>query len=496
LYLGAFTEFTAVLSAGTPPFTYYWDFGDGGIDTGSAPNHYYGSTGTYTYSVTITDSNGCESTCSQAIDIVVAPFVAAGFSSNIFQACDSAVVQFTDTTIGAPDAWFWDFGDGSTDTVQNPTHTYTAAGSYTVTLAATNGVYTDTIVLPNYVVVTVSPQANLSSFETFGCENITAQFLDESLGATSWHWDFGDGDTSNLQNPGHSYSAVGNYIITLIVSNNNFCYDTVSLPLNVYPKPNAGFTHDSACATDPIHFTDTSTIVGGTIAYWDWDFGDETGISGVTQPSHSYASGGNYIVSLVVTSDFGCADTIADTLSIFPKPNAGFSMLPDTGTILNPVISFTDQSTPGGLSVWNWDFGDGNTSSVPSPTNTYSDTGTYVVTLSVADTNGCSDTIIKTVDILPDYIFFTPNTFTPNGDGINDLFMPAGRGILETGYHFFIYNRWGDLLFETNDINEGWDGKANTGGKTVQADVYVWLIITKDINRRPHQYTGHVTLLK
>ncbi|MBN4051539.1 PKD domain-containing protein, partial [bacterium AH-315-M05] len=499
-YLGANTNFTATPTQGTPPYTYNWDFGDSGIDTGATTSHYYGSTGTYYYSVTITDSNGCTGYCSDSLTIEVAPFVAAGFgNSNIIQICDSTTVSFIDTSLGNPDAWYWDFGDGDTSTLQNPTHTYNTPGSYSVTLAATNGVYTDTVTYPNYVVVYASPIAGLSAIKQAGCQPFNSQFLDESYGATSWQWDFGDtlsgaNNTSTFQNPNHSYTDTGLYSVELIVGSNN-CYDTAYMSISVIPSPVAGFTSVDTlvCTETNVQFTDTSS---GAI-FWYWDFGDG-GTSTDTNPSYIYNYPGIYTVSLIVKNQFGCSDTLTSDsmITVVPNPIPGFTADPQFTTILNPSIIFTDESTDSIIS-WSWDFGDNSTSTEQNLSHTYMDTGSYTVQLVVVDENGCNDSVSIIVRINPDYSFFIPTAFTPdNNDNKNDEFFPKGVGINENDFHMYIYTRWGELIFETDDIDKHWDGKAFYSNELVQTDIYVWKIFTKDMLGQKHEYVGHVTLIR
>jgi len=497
LYLGANTSFSSIVATGTQPFTYDWDFGDGGIDTGATATHLYGGTGTYNYSVTVTDSNGCVGTCNNTLDIIIAPFVAADFTNVILSVCDSANVDFTDESIGSPTSWWWDFGDATYSTQQNPSHTYISAGTYNVTLAATNGVYTDTITYPNLVVVYVSPIAAPTSLMATGCESVNSQFIDQSYGASTWLWDFGDATTSTLQNPSNSYNAIGTYTVTLTVSDGP-CTDDSTMTIEVYDSPTAAYVRDSACATDTIHYTDLSIVALGPsfIEYWDWDFGDESGLVTDTNPDYAYPNAGVYTTTLIVTTNFGCTDTIQGTVTIYPKPVADFIFSPDSGTILNPFMSFFDLTVSDNIATWYWDFGDSASSLLANPVHEYVDTGTYGVVLAVEDTNQCRDTTFGEVEILPDYIFFVPNTFTPNGDGFNETFLPQGKGISKKGYQFYIFNRWGDVIWETTDFNVPWEGDGNKGNKLAQTDVYVWLILSKDLTGVQHHYTGHVTLFR
>jgi len=512
LFLGAFTDFEAIVTTGMAPLTYDWNFGDGGIDTGSTPLHYYGGTGSYSYSVTVTDSFGCVTICTNTLQIVIAPFVDAGFTSNSIPACDFTTVTFTDTSIGSPSDWWWDFGDNVTlgpgsgvitgmpntsGTYDNPTHVYTTPGTYSVTLGASNGVYTDTVVYPNIVIVRASPIAGLSSFDTSGCTSINTQFLDGSLGAWWFLWDFDDATFSTRQNPDHSYTSVGSYDVTVTVwTIDSFCFDDATITINVYETPLADFERDTACSTIPIQFTDLSFVPPpSSIVSYEWDFGDGD-VDSIQDPIHVYDPGGTYYASLIVTSNFGCADTAFDTLIIFPQPIAAFSSEPQTVTILNPEFSFADETVSDSIATWNWQFGDGDSALVQDPIHEYPDTGIYNVFLTVVDTNGCVDTVSHKVEVTPDYIIFLPNTFTPNKDGINEIFIPKSVGLNPAGYNFYIYNRWGDIIFHTNEIMVGWEGMANKGKKLAQTGVYVWLILSKDLTGANHQYTGHVTLIR
>jgi gliding motility-associated-like protein len=270
------------------------------------------------------------------------------------------------------------------------------------------------------------------------------------------------------------------------------------MTIEVYDSPIAAYTRDSACATDTIHYTDLSTLAPGPsfIEFWDWDFGDGSDLVTDTNPDNSYPNPGVFTTTLVVTTNFGCTDTIQGAVTIYPKPVADFIFTPDSGTILNPFISFFDQTVSNSIGTWFWDFGDSASSLLANPVHEYMDTGTYTIMLAVADTNKCKDTTFGEVKVLPEYIFFAPNTFTPNGDGFNETFLPQGKGISEKGYQFYIFNRWGDVIWKTTYFNVPWEGYANTGNKLAQTDVYVWLILSRDLTGVQHHYTGHVTLFR
>ncbi|HIA37882.1 MAG TPA: T9SS type B sorting domain-containing protein [Flavobacteriales bacterium] len=176
---------------------------------------------------------------------------------------------------------------------------------------------------------------------------------------------------------------------------------------------------------------------------------------------------------------------------------ANFSAHPFITTIFNSTINFNNLSI--GAIDYEWNFGDGSPEeSEQNPEHPYSDIepGVYDVWLVTSDAYGCQDSIMKEVIIRGDFVLFAPTAFTPNGDGINETFFPKGIGIDENNFDFYIFDRWGDMIFKSDDINEPWDGKANDGKKEAQIDTYVWLIRTYDINGLEHEYVGKVSIIQ
>ena len=179
---------------------------------------------------------------------------------------------------------------------------------------------------------------------------------------------------------------------------------------------------------------------------------------------------------------------------MYPDPNAGFTVDPQTAVITNPVISIIDAST--GANFWNWNFGDGSdtVSSVDPLPHTYADTGTYTIMLITSNQFSCLDTSYQTVIIEPDFLFYIPNAFSPNDDGINDTF--SGRGLVITKYEMTIFDRWGNLIFFSDDMNKPWDGRANHGTEISQGEVYIYSFKVTDFNKKKHEYKGIVTLVR
>jgi gliding motility-associated-like protein len=258
----------------------------------------------------------------------------------------------------------------------------------------------------------------------------------------------------------------------------------------------------------PIHcatFTDNTTVPGGgSVVSWSWNFNDGSSGSTLPDPTHCFpdnqSSGTQfYNIQLTATSNNGCVSslTMPNYIQIFPKPVADFIPNPQPASILDPTVTLSNNSSPDVISWWYY-FGDGDSAgpSIPSPVHIYPDVAsqTYLATLYVQNSYGCRDTTIKPVEIGPEFTFYIPNAFTPNGDGVNDFFYGKGIGIIK--YELLIFDRWGNEIFKGDDLNKMWDGRANGGSEIAQQDVYVWKVNLTDVFDKKHNYIGTVTLVK
>ena len=306
-------------------------------------------------------------------------------------------VNFTDASTNTPTSWSWSFGDSNTSTVQNPSHTYTGAGDYTVALTATNSYGNDTETKTNYISATYvpAPVADFSGTPTSGAYPLAVNFTDASTNTpTSWSWTFGDSGTSTAQNPSHTYNSAGNFTVSLTAANaggsdgeTKTNYITVTVP-----APVADFSGTPTTGTAPlaVNFTDAST---NTPTSWSWAFGDSAA-STVQNPSHSYAVG-TYTVSLTATNAGGSdGETKTDYITAtVPPPVADFTANQTVG-LAGLAVNFTDTSTNTPTS-WSWTFGDSNTSTAQNPSHTYNAVGYYTVTLTATNAGG-SDGETKT----------------------------------------------------------------------------------------------------
>jgi len=317
-----------------------------------------------------------------------------------------------------------------------------------------------------------------------------------------YHWDFGmsalTNDTANTQNTGYPYATPGQYTVWLEVTDSLGCSDTAQQNVTVYELPVVAFsgTPLSGCAPLCVDFTDQTTVLNSTVATWNWDFG--FGMTSTQQnPQNCFYDQGQYSVELVATSAQGCKDslTIANMVNVIPGPVAGFSLGPQPATLNNPTITFTDLST-GGTIEWFWAFGDNGTSNLQSPVWTYSDTGAFTVMQVVSGPNGaCPDTAYMELYISPELLVWVPNTFTPNGNGNNDVFIPVFSGIdYVSEFQMMIFDRWGNLLYVTKDKYAGWDGTYNSN--KVQEDTYVYKLYVTDMNGLRKDFIGSINLIR
>ena len=327
--------------------------------------------------------------------------------------------------------------------------------------------------------------------------------------ATKGTWSGGNGifsksntDLTGTYEPTAQEIAAGKVTLILTTNQVGLCpvdADTVTHFIN--PNPAVGFSVDipKACPPHCVNFFDSTTIVSTNIIKWNWNFGIDS--SKFKNPKGvCFSKPGKYNVSLTATSDKQCSNTLKKDLYIetYPVPRADFYAKPFQVSIYDPTIQFYDLSSPD-VESWTWNLGDGTIISPKkqNPLHKYEIgvSSKYLVKLFVINNYGCTDSTYKTVEVLPEFTFYIPNAFTPNrDDGINDTFYGKGVGIME--YHIWIFDRWGNMVFNTTDINTGWDGRANNGELIAQQDVFVWKVKLKDVFGKYHDYIGTVTLVK
>lgn len=382
-------EVISFQSASTGAVSWFWDFGNGVTSTLQNPTHVYGVTGTFDVTLIVTNAAGCKDTLIKPghINIITAPPVS--FNASATTACSPANITFTNTTPNT-NAWQWDFSNGTTSNIENPVVAFNTPGTFSVTLTTTSNLgCNQTLTIPNYITINQSPVANFTTSNNIGCGPLTVQFTNLSSGnAAAWLWEFGDGNTSTAQNPVYTYSTGGVYTVTLHAYSANGC-EHIYVRTNIInvQTPVASFnaTPKTGCAPLTVNFTSPST---GNIVQWQWDFGN--GNTSMQQnPSQTYSAIGNYNVTLIVTNAAGCKDTLTQSNYIqVVSANTNYTPPATIYACFPYTASFTDPTT--GSSSWNWDFGDGTTSTQQNPTHNYTTPGVYTVNLVTQMAGGCT----------------------------------------------------------------------------------------------------------
>lgn len=486
-----------------------WVFGDGMFQN-AAPGdvqHTYNNSGSapvqFDVRLTATSAFGCTDTITSYVTVY--PSIDAQFSLPA-EACSPAVINLTGQSQGATQM-LWDMGDGITLIGTNVSHTYVNTGNtdvtYTVSLTATSA-YGCTSTVQHAIVIHPVPASAFIATpfnQTFPDATVTINNT-TAPGPWNYNWSLGDGSSSNVQQPpAHTYSTWGSFTITLVVST-GICSDTASQQVTIAPPlPTASFIGSGeGCAPLTIAFTNTSLLAQG----YQWQFGD--GASSIAEnPVHEYHTPGTYTVSLTAFGLNGGISTMVkvDSVVVHPTAMAFFTVQPAQVIVPTQPIFTYNLST--NATSYVWDFGDGTFSNEPSPVHYYQTPGSYGVSLVANNVWNCPDTfsLPSAVTAIAGGEITFPNAFTPgnNGptDGVydpdsfdNDIFHPLSQGVVD--YKLQVFNRWGELLFETTEITKGWDGYYR--GRLSKQDVYVWKAYARFVTGEEKRMSGDLTLLK
>ena len=376
--------------------SYFWDFGDGFTSTAINPSHIYAAVGSYTLKFVITTTGGCRDSVVYTNGIRVGTSPNANFTAAPLDVCPSENVNFTIDPSTIADQWNWNFGDGSLSSVQNPVHAYLDSGYFSVTLTAFNNGCPQTVSRNLYIHVkppiarfTYSVNCNNKRVVTFANTSKT----DIAYGPVSYSWNFGDGNTSSSISPTHTYASTGNYSVSLSVTNGsctNLFTQAIALNSDI---ADFSISKSTVCRNESFTLTAINSLPANIVIYqWSFDGGPFNDLGRVV--TTSFNSVGPHTIALIITDVNGCTDTkVVDAAVTVVGPTANFTSS-SAGACRNSVITFNDLSTPGNISQWNFDFGDGSQQSFTAPpfTHNYADTGLFIVRLTVRDVLGCSDT--------------------------------------------------------------------------------------------------------
>lgn len=482
-------------SGGTSPYTYNWS--TGGSYTDSLV------TGQGTYQVTVTDANFC--TITATITITQPSQVTLSPPSNQ-TICIGQPASLTATGWG---------GTGNLSFVW-----YNATmGSYTG--ATLNVSPTTTQVYHVYAQdINGCRSASTAAVTVFVYPKITADFIADKTTICP-------GDTINIQasisgGNGGPYTCTlqdgrivippfklvpegSDTTITYTITVNDFCNSPAGvdqITVNLLPIPPIDITADTLVGCQPftVNFSELTPSQGQTYL-WNFNDGDFNTYSYSKNPKHTFEEAGVYDVELTVTSLNGCKNTILieDMITVNKNPFANFVPEPSVQSIIKPIFYFENLSSNTYSCFWN--FGDGNISSDVNPTHKYNGLGVFNVELIIVNEKGCKDTAVLPVIVKDEYTFFAPTAFSPGNDGTNDVFYVWGKGIDPENYHLLIYDRWGEIIFETynydplNPKSTGWDGRVK-GGKIAEIGTYTWYVLYKDLGGVERQEAGPITIVR
>tara|TARA_B100000315_G_C14549705_1_gene575115 strand:- start:352 stop:1314 length:963 start_codon:yes stop_codon:yes gene_type:complete len=310
-------------------------------------------------------------------------------------------------------------------------------------------------------------------------------------------WDFDDGSpTSSEANPIHTYSNSGTYNIQLHVDK-YICENDTSMVMVINPLPSPDFSADKleGCLPVEVQFDDLSSDVQGGSIY-EWTFGDSQTSNDVGNTSYTYSQAGLYTVGLTIHNTERCVESITKPylIQVNPNPEAGFEADPWITTLDTPIIDFSNLSISDSTILnYEWDFGDGSTSNDANPSHTYTEPGEYEIKLYIETVNGCWDTTYAKVALTEEVRLFIPNAFTPNNDGVNDVFEIKGTPIAD--FNLYIYDRWGKVIWSTHNFEIHWDG-TDKAGNVLETGTYIYLIKGTDYLLQPILYNGIVTVVR
>jgi gliding motility-associated-like protein len=421
------------------------------------------------------------------------------FSTNVGAngVCFGAPITFTDNSVSfAPiQSWYWDFDDGTTSTLRNPPpHLYSSPGIYQVkeVITGLDGCVSDT--LKKSITIGTKPIADFQVFDT--CMGKPVRIVDLStnmVGAINqWTWLVDGVLAANNQQPVLIVSTPGPHTIKLVVKTNVGCEsDTVTRTFTANPAPVISVTAPDGCADHPINFFANQTDNLTTITQWNWDLGDGT-TSQLQNPVHSYSPGGNINVQTTATASNGCLSAVSNNIinvaSVFAKASNDTLILKNISFPLHVEYGGSFNGTPSFL--WSPSTGLSNPQ-VSNPTSVLQDDIRYIVT--VTTSQGCEAKDSVKVTVFKGSAVYVPTGFTPNSDGKNDFLRGLYVGIKKVHY-FRIYNRWGQQIFSTNSLSEGWDGTIK--GVKQQAGTYVWMLKAEDITGKIYEMKGISTLIR
>jgi len=473
--------------------TFNWDLGSNATPSNPTTHNPTIHFDTLSQNVSVIVSQfGCSDTLHSSINFINP--IASINTGNLN--CNGSKLNFASFSSNATNV-FWDFGvsalTNDTSSFNSTVFNYPAYGNYTVTLIAYNGACSDTLRLP----ISVNDTLSLNPINTIETQclngnsfNFFANGHYSNNAVFTWQFDpTASTPSSTQENPANiSFSTTGVHAVRFYITDNGCSKQRLQV-VKVLPSPQANFISDTiGCEPLTIHFTNQTLSSIPFTSKWKI----ENNFFNVLDASYTFNNSGLYSVYLTVNDTNNCSDTLKkiDYIRVLPKPKASALVDPFQTDIINPVINFTDNTL--NTHTTYFDFGDNQYSNQTSNTHIYSDTGRYIYSLIVVTEFGCRDTIKGVIEIKGYNNFYIPNSFTPNDDGLNDRFKP-----IITNYNsaiLKIFNRWGDMIFSTHNVEQGWDGRFKNSNSP--PDVYVYQLSIDFIDGTTKIVNGSVILIR
>lgn len=477
---------TVNVSGGVGAYSYTWlpSGGNGSIAIGLIAGN---------YTINAADANGCLT----STNVTITQPSSLSIATNNYTVCYGNTVNITATASGGTPPYTYSWMPTGWSGPGPYSQTLTATNFYTVYAVDANNCLSPVKIVKAFVL----PPLLATGMSTTVCDKAPAQ-LTASItsvgngGPYTYYWSNGmSGSTITVTG---DYLTQPNVYTVTIDDGCSIPSATTTCTVFVNPIPKGYFTGDILSGCTPLLVNFTAISSGGSTDTYVWNFGNDQTAAG-NPVSTTYTMAGVYSPSLTIISQYGCVfDTVATNyIHAYPYPIADFDADPWGTTIVTPTINFINTSI--GATSYLWNFGDygspTNTTNITNPSHEYSYSGTYTVSLIATNQYGCADYIAKVITIDPEFHLYIPNVFTPDGNGLNDVFQPKGIGIDETDYKMMIFDRWGELIFQSNEFRKGWDGSVKGHSKKATQDVYVYKIYVKDLKGNRHEFVGHVTCL-
>lgn len=477
-----------------------WDFGNAPTSNDFDPQGVnYASPGNYIVSLTLTSSENCSAALSQDLNVLTSPEVNFNFEN----ACLDQLFNFSDASVvqgGSAVAWEWDINGVPIAINQNVNnYQFPEAGDNNLSLFVTsNEGCVDS--LSQIIQVYSLPEVDFLSNDA--CAGVPITFINTSsvdgAAITSYEWTIDGEMVSTDQNFTGSFNEPGDVALSLEVSSDQGCTASANHLFSVYAAPEIAFTQsaDVGCELGTVQFEDLSSAEGSNVVTWAWEM-NGVFISGLNTASYNPQSPGAYDLVLTVGTPQGCfADTLVESVvELFPSPIATYSLSSDNVSMLNPELTIVNETEDSVEQIFTTP--QGQSFNTPSIDYTFLAPGDYEFTLWVENEYACADSVLIQVPVEQVILVHIPNAFTPDSDGVNEVFVPVINNIEVDDYRFEIFNRWGEMIFGSETPGEGWSGNVKKGEHYAADGVYTYRLALREITtNEEREFFGHVTLIR